>query len=398
VQTRDAVLVTGPWLAGSSSLIAVLRQRLPDVTFVETDELGVTEAPMAVVFVAAAVAPLTDSDCTLLDLATANTDLVIGVVSKIDAHPNWRDVLAADEKALGAHADRYRAVPWVGAATAAERAEPNVDELVELLRQRLGDPAMARRNRLRAWETRLQASIKRCEEEAADADARLAELRERRAAVEREHTLARSDRAHAVRTRLEQARTQLSEFARNRCASVRDELQQDAATIKRRKLSAFADYVRQRVGTVVTEVHGGVTDHLRDMAAELRLTAPAAPPPPPSPQVPAPPESSRNREPLVNWVFEVVAALRSAVDEHVAERVRAAETAWTAELAARDEAGAAELAAQRAAVDTELRERALAAARAGVLRTRDLPGLRAAVDRVRSELAARHSSNTEETG
>ncbi len=35
---------------------------------------------------------------------------MIGVVSKIDAHRNWRDVLAADRAQLAAHAPRYRRV------------------------------------------------------------------------------------------------------------------------------------------------------------------------------------------------------------------------------------------------------------------------------------------------
>ena len=100
VERRNAVLVTGPWLAGTTALVDALRERLPDVTFVETGELSVIEAPIAVVFVVSAAARLTESDCALLDVAAANTDLVIGVVSKIDAHRNWRDVLAADRQAL----------------------------------------------------------------------------------------------------------------------------------------------------------------------------------------------------------------------------------------------------------------------------------------------------------
>ena len=105
------VLVTGPWLAGTTSLIAALRERMPEHTFVEADELGPAHAPAAVVFVVSAIAPLTESDCALVDLAAKYTDLVIGVVSKIDAHRNWRDVLAADRALLAARAPRYQHVP-----------------------------------------------------------------------------------------------------------------------------------------------------------------------------------------------------------------------------------------------------------------------------------------------
>ena len=102
VESRDAVLVAGPWLAGTTSLIAALRDRMGEHTFVEADELGAADAPAAVVFVVSAITPLTESDCALIDLVTNHTDLVVGVVSKIDAHRNWREVLAADR----AHAGR----------------------------------------------------------------------------------------------------------------------------------------------------------------------------------------------------------------------------------------------------------------------------------------------------
>ncbi|MGB9222147.1 MAG: hypothetical protein WCB80_02200, partial [Mycobacterium sp.] len=64
---RDVVLVTGPWLAGVSSVAEVLRERLPQHTFVESPDLGPGDAPMAVVFVVSAAAQLTESDCVLLD-------------------------------------------------------------------------------------------------------------------------------------------------------------------------------------------------------------------------------------------------------------------------------------------------------------------------------------------
>ena len=65
----DAVLVTGPWLAGTTSVAAALRRRLPELAFVEATELAGGEAPLAVVFVVSAVAPVTASDCALLDSA-----------------------------------------------------------------------------------------------------------------------------------------------------------------------------------------------------------------------------------------------------------------------------------------------------------------------------------------
>ena len=181
-------------------------------------------------FVVSAIAPLTESDCALVDLAANYTDLVVGVVSKIDAHRNWRDVLAADRALLAARAPRYQHVQWVGAAAAPDLGEPRLDELVGLLRQRLADPDVQRRNRLRAWEVRLQTVIDRYQADAAGADrqARVTALRKSRDDILRGRRLSKSERTIALRSQIQQARVQLTYFARNRCTSVRAELQEDA--------------------------------------------------------------------------------------------------------------------------------------------------------------------------
>ena len=101
ISRLDVVLVTGPWLAGVSGVVAALSERLPEHRFIESTDLTAGEAPTAVVFVVSAAAALTESDCTLLDAATAETDAVIGVVSKIDVHRNWDDVLATNREVLG---------------------------------------------------------------------------------------------------------------------------------------------------------------------------------------------------------------------------------------------------------------------------------------------------------
>lgn len=447
VESRDVVLVTGPWLAGATSLIDALRHRLPDVTFVETGELSVIEAPIAVVFVVSAAARLTESDCALLDVAAANTDLVIGVVSKIDAHRNWRNVLAADRQALIAHDARYRDVSWVGVAAAPDLGDPKIDELAERLGH-LGDSRLARRNRLRAWETRLHSVIRRCEEDAAGVgrNARIAELREQRSATLRDRRLSKSERTIGLRSQIQQARVQLTYFARNRCTSVRAELQEDAATMSRRRVGEFGSYVRTRAGEVVDEVDEGITTHLGDVATELGLSSPAPPPPLGAPEVSRPPVKSRrletqlvmilgagfgfgvalavtrlfaglapgltiaglivgglvgllltvwvvgirgllhDRAVLDRWVADVTATLRSAVEERVATRVLAAETTLTSDLAARDEAEGATAADRVAAIDAELREHGVATAKAAAVRDRRLPTLQQALDAVCAEL------------
>jgi len=120
IERLDAVLVTGPWLAGVTGVVAALGKKMPDTAFVESTDLVPGQAPTAVIFVVSAAASLTESDCALLDAAAAETDAVIGAVSKIDVHQNWQEVLAGNRQVLAAHAPRYADAQWVGAAAAPE--------------------------------------------------------------------------------------------------------------------------------------------------------------------------------------------------------------------------------------------------------------------------------------
>ncbi|MGV0714341.1 hypothetical protein ABQE93_02930 [Mycolicibacterium sp. XJ662] len=455
VRRRDVVAVTGPWLAGTTGVVAALRERLPEHTFVEGADLSATDAPKAVVFVVSAVAPLTESDCVLIDLATRHTDLVVGAVSKIDAHRDWRDVLAADRATLTERAPRYADVPWVGVAAAPNLGEPQVDELVDLLQHRLADPDLDRRNRLRAWETRISAEIERyrADGDGMDRQARVDALRAQRDDVVRARRVAKSEHTIALRSQLQQARLQLTYFARNRCTSVRAELAEDASQTGRRGLGDFESYVRRRADDVVAEVDEGVTAHLRDMAAGLQLPAPPLPGSPSTPALPGPPLKSRrletqlmmilgagfglgvalmvirlftglapgltaaglvagglvglvvtvwvvglrallqDRAVLDRWVTDVTTALRSAVEERVGSRVLAAETALTSELHAREQSDSTAAEDRIAEINAELREHAMQTARAAALRDRRLPSLQRALNAVRADLAGEKSEN-----
>jgi hypothetical protein len=64
----------------------------------------------------------------------------------------------------------------------------------------------------------------------------------------------------------------------------------------------------------------------------------------------------------------------------------AAETALTSDLAARDEVESATAADRITEIDAELREHAIATAKAAVVRDRRLPPLQQALDAVRAEL------------
>jgi hypothetical protein len=462
INRREVVLVTGPWMAGVSAVVAALRERLPQHKFVESTDLGPGDAPAAVVFVVSAAAQLTGSDCALLDAAAESADAVVGVVSKIDVYLNWRDVVAANRDILAAHAPRYGQVPWVGAAALPDLGEPSIDDLVETVAARLAEPDIPRRNRLRAWESRLQTVAQRFDRDAEGAGrrARVDALREERSAALRQRRQSKTERTITLRGQIQQARVQLSYFARNRCSSVRTELQEDAAGLSRAKMPGFAASTRGRVDEVVVEVSEGTTTQLAEIAQVLGV--PVALPDLeklPTVDVPSPPLKSRRLETwlmmllgagsglgvalalsrlvgglasrlspglavagavgcvaiglavafavihirgllhdralLDRWAGDVTSSLRSVVEELVATRVLVAESLLSTALIAGDEAENAQVADQVSAIDSELREYAIAAARAAAVRDREMPTVKAALDAVRAELGEPDRSETD---
>jgi hypothetical protein len=448
ITRRDVVVVAGPWLAGTSSVVAVLRDRLPAYSVVEADELAAGEAPTAVVFVVSATAPLTESDCALLDVVAADTDAVIGVVSKIDVHRTWRAVLDTDRALLTERAPRYADVHWVGAAAAPDLGSPVVDELVETLGAMLADDTLERRNRLRAWENRLLTWYRQLDRdvEGAGREARLAALRAQRAEAVRRFRLEKSERIIAVRSQIQQARVQLSYFARARCASVRIELQEDVAAMTRGGLGGFTDDVRRRADEVCDDVQAGVARHLADVGEQLGL--PVTPPAGSCPliEVGAAPLRSRSAETrlmmllgagfglgvaltlsrlfadlapqwaiggavggavvglvvtlwvvgvrgllhdravLDRWVVEVTTGLRTAMEEWVATRVLAAEASLGRAAAERDVGAAAELDEAVARIDREIREHGMQRTRSAAVRDRRAPAIARALAAVRADL------------
>ena len=457
IHRRDVVLVTGPWLAGVSAMAAALRERLPQHKFVESADLGPGDAPMAVVFVVSAAAHLTGSDCALLDAAAEHTDVVVGVVSKIDVHHSWRDIVSANRDMLAAHAPRYGRVPWVGAAALPDLGEPNVDDLVQTLSAQLAEPDLAQRNRLRAWESRLQTVAQRLDRdvEGAGRRARVDTLREERGSALRQRRQSKTERTITLRGQIQQARVQLSYFARNRCSSVRSELQEDAAALSRRNMSGFEAHTRGRLDEVVAEVSEGTATQLADVAQVMGVAvALPALEQLPTVDVPPPPLKSRRQETwlmmllgagfglgvaltlsrlvgglasrlssglapelavagamacvavglavtfvvinirgllhdralLDRWAGDVTSSLRSVVEELVATRVLVAESVLNTALVAQEEAENTQVAGQVSGIDGQLREHAMAEARAVAARDREMPAVKAALDAVRAEL------------
>ena len=456
----DVVLVTGPPLAGVTSLVAELRRRMPGRSFAEASEVDPGTAPAAVVFVVSAIAPVTESDCALADLATAQTDVVVAVVSKVDDHRDWRGVLAADRERLGEYTARLRYVPWVSAAAAPLLGEPVVDNLVELLGRQLDDPRLTRRNSLRAWEFRVLAEMSRLHSEAAGGyrQAQVDALRGRREELSRQGRLSRSDSAIALRHRIQQARVALMYSARNRCASARTELLELVAATSRRAFGDVEQCVRRRCRDIAAEVDEEIGTHAREVAAQLGVTEPPRPPPMRMVAITDPPVRSRrletqlmtvlgagfglgvavvvtrliaglspeptvagmaagavaglaisvwvvrirallhDRAVLDRWVSAVLTAVGSAAEERIATRVLAAEAALVSACVAGADTRQLAGGQQIARIDAELREHASATARAETARDREMPPLQRELEAIRDALPKLRSMESSVTG
>ncbi|MGW0162319.1 hypothetical protein ACWDUN_23680 [Mycobacterium sp. NPDC003323] len=434
--TGPVVLVTGPALAGVSTLTAALRTYLPDHTITE-DTAG--QAPDAVIFALSALNPPAASDLALLDGAARRTDLVIGALTKIDVRPDWSTVLNAAAAACAQHAPRYRMMRWAGAAAAPRDGAPLLAELVALLTGGLADTALPARNSLRARETRLGELIASM----TGPDTAAVDLHRRRAGELQTIRRQRSAQAVLLRMSLQRARVDLGQLARNRCSVLRSALVADAAEWRRH--DDFGAHAHGQVITVLTALDEAIGVRTREVAAELAL-------PPPAPLPTTPPEVDRpvlpsrrlerqlmtvlgagfglgvalaagrlltglapgeaavaagagaalglalmlwvvgargllhDRAQLDRWAAGLADTVRGHAEALVATRMLAAEAHFAAESVVRAERAAAQTARRVAAIDDRLRARAMAAAATATTRDRRLSALRAALREVRQQL------------
>ncbi|WP_149478135.1 hypothetical protein [Mycolicibacterium sp. P1-18] len=343
------VRVVGPPSSGSGGVAAALRARLPDVVVVEADPAG--RAPDAVLAVVSAAAPVTRSDWATVERAAARTDPVIAVVSKVDAHRGWREVLATNRALVASWDARYRSTPWVGAAAAPGLGEARVDDLVALLRGEL--------ERIPLHGSRRRVPAAR-----------------------------RGPDPTESRRVLQRTRLRLLRVVRDRSAALRDELREAAAEVGVGGSAGFEALVRAASHGFHVAVGEEVDRAVDAAAAELGVVAAPDPPSPAPPDPSRPTTSSRglegrlvavlgvgfglgiavaasrllaglvpgssavgwaagtaaglalvawvvrargllhDRAVLDRWVVEVVAALRWHGEAMVAERLLAAESQW----------------------------------------------------------------------
>lgn len=382
--SRPIVLVIGPPCAGVTSLVAALGARMADATVVEAVADGETVG--AVVFAVSAVAPMTDSDCALLD---GLLEPVIAAVTKIDAHRGWRDVLAANRAVLAGRGPLHCDIPWVGVAAAPDLGEPGVDDVVAALRRGFADVEGFKRQRV-------------------------CRLQDRRRRIVGDHRRQRSTTALTVRGAVAQARVSLTYRARKRCAVMVAELRAEAATLSRAEAAEFEARVGEVAAAVTAEVDAQIGRELDVLAERLAVPLPTRTDPAPAVRTEPMPTTRRAENQLVvilgagfglgvalasgrllasvadgldvvglvvgavvglavtlwvigirgllairagfdRWVIEVGATARSDAEARVAMRLLAAEVALTTSAAERAEMSSARMANLIAEIDAEIR-------------------------------------------
>lgn len=264
------ILVVGPPLAGTDAVIGALGRELPEHVLIGLDDAATQRAPDVVLAVVSAVAPMTRTDWDPIERAAVGTDLVIGLVSKIDAHRGWREVLDADRALVAGWSACRRSMTWVGAAAAPDLGEPCLDDVVALLRNRLANPEPATSTALRNNEVRPSAGPRPAEA----------------AAVE-------------VRSALQRTRMRLLTFTRERCSALRGTLREDASAVPVGGVARFEGEVSEQARRFLAELDDEIARALQDAAVELALEGlvvarPARRHDPPD--VTRPPSSSRRLE------------------------------------------------------------------------------------------------------
>lgn len=255
VSRPPTILVTGPALSGVTGVGRGLRDRLGSGYRV-VERLGPGQRPAAVVFVVSAAAPMTDSDAKFLEGAveflegavdSAAAVAVVAVVSKIDVHRTWPQVLEANRT-------RCPQVAWESVAAAPQIGPPKLDRLVGAVHTVLARAGPSHVGPSRAGPSRVGSSAPK----------------------------SRAGRALVLRSFIQQSRVRLAGQARAECAALRAELRREAAGVNRGGGPEFCSAARRRAAQAAAELDTTLTAVLTRLAGGAGLPASAVSAGPPA--------------------------------------------------------------------------------------------------------------------
>jgi len=170
---------------------------------------------------------------------------VLAVVSKIDVHRTWPQVLDANRALLADYAARYSRLAWVGVAADPHVGQARVDQLAEALRTVLSRRILSPRKPLQSSDF---------------------------------HVKSRTKRAFAVRSEVQQSRVRITGQVRTVCMALRTELRNEAAEVTHRAVDEFRSAVHRRVVHEAAELDAMLTGRLTQLADGFDLSAPTCPP------------------------------------------------------------------------------------------------------------------------
>ncbi|WP_137875127.1 hypothetical protein [Rhodococcus sp. Q] len=252
------VAVVGPPGSGRSTLADALASLLP--AFRVRD--GSDPAASVVVVAFDASAPIGREELGLLTAAAATGSVAIAVVTRIDAHHDWKSVLDRDEAVLAGHARRVVAGPILPVSVSTGLGLPELRTAVERALDDGGaTPRHVELDRVRAMVRATADDLRR--------DDATAALRERRAALIADRDGPRTESAAALRRLSALARVDLTHLVGDRVRAATAALRAEVDRSGRSMAGEFPRRVREEVDVLTTAVDATTDAVLGDLAAAV---------------------------------------------------------------------------------------------------------------------------------
>jgi hypothetical protein len=241
----------------------------------------------ALLFVADASAPLSRPELDFLAQASTAVDAVLFVLTKVDAYPAWRDVLADNRSLLRVYAPRFSAAPWfavsarlaeLGITGPPRDAAPLVEAsrivglqhaLVELAGRghqlQVANVLRSARHELARLDAELAARVRATDPdpaELADARTRRAELAARKRTESRQWSL-------ALNAQTQRARVEAVGLLRTQVHAVQDEFTDRIDTVRGDAFKALPDAVDAALQAVAVRLSHDLQERFRQVGEQV---------------------------------------------------------------------------------------------------------------------------------